>query len=217
METRIASYHCRDSLSCPWCDADLAFLSAELRDQLFVTFTYNGKRYWEFSGRAVDFCTRHQAESAQQRWHELSIPAIDWKRIPARIEQIIGELYQVVDDPFSTYYASRVEHAATKKALVAHPDHSPDLGYYGQRGKIAVASVLKPTVFEYARSLPVSKLSPGMLSMGLGNWCLDVVVPYALCRLTMEDMKLEEQAARSFMKETDSLGLLLSKEIASDS
>lgn len=159
------------------------------------------------------FCQLHKRNSAKTAWDKNGYPDIRWSALDARIAKRYDFLRNILEGGKSYYgdvFSKKVRDGQYKTLLKSEENLTP--GYYGIRGLRAMSENI---VAEFSTLLRKRAVKDRLVSArGHTAYVQSVLVPELTVQLIMEDMDVDEEEARSIMKESVWVGELLNEEVA---
>jgi hypothetical protein len=162
------------------------------------------------------FCRQHSLLDAQKFWDDHDYPTIDWEQLEtARIPAHIPHLRKVLGRKISSLYFKEVEFNVNKakghrRKINDYLIDAFDLakaGYYGPKVTGIVMRVIENTMSKDIADASTDKL---VKAIGQGQFVACVLVPEAILKLVMEDLKTTDEAeARRVIGESTEAGTLL--------
>ncbi|KAI9802196.1 MAG: hypothetical protein M1825_002916 [Sarcosagium campestre] len=193
---------------CPLCDA---VVDQELLE------TFNGGRRMNVRAQQ-DFCRTHRRKMAEEQWSRKSYPAIDWARLPRRIETHFALLDDVLHERRPSVFRDELQRLvgtgskrALRHKLLSAGSTASKSGYYGSRGEKVMMDVLARRFSADMRQLAATNSL--VMSGGWSAYVQEVLVPELATLLVQEDMQLPSaHEARLMLGESGDIGELLNEE-----
>lgn len=159
------------------------------------------------------FCRLHKRREAQETRQEKGYPDIEWAALEGRFSRHKSYIQNILEGKESSHFASllgdKVE--SGKDRTLLKTDESLTPGYYGPRGLRTMTDLIMGTFSDTVRKRAVE--DPLVSARGYTSYVQAVLVPELTVRLIMEDMSVDEPAARRIMGESRELGEFLSEEV----
>ncbi|KAH8891916.1 hypothetical protein GQ53DRAFT_625010, partial [Thozetella sp. PMI_491] len=157
------------------------------------------------------FCDLHIEVSAQKTWLEKGYPDIDWSAMETRISKHRNFLQSILRGAQSHYtdvFNHKVQAGMDKTTVKSEKSLTP--GYYGPRG----LRVMTDSIMEHFTQLLLERSREDRLIAARGRvaYVQSVLVPEVAIKLIMEDMDVDEAAARIILTDSASLGDVLNEE-----
>lgn len=191
--------------SCPMC--------GEPVDAIFLKTYNNGKRMTIRMQGA--FCRTHKKKSARTEWTEKGYPTIDWNDLDSRLSEHHSYIKELLDGAPSHYRNILDEQvrAGKDRTLMQAVKNSNTItpGYYGSRGLRAMSENIISKFSPHLRKIAVQDRL--VAARGVTGYVHNVLVPEMAVRLIGEDMAVGVEEARQILKDSASIGDLLSEEV----
>lgn len=159
------------------------------------------------------FCRLHKWREAQEAQQKKGYPDIEWAALQTRFSQHKYFIRDILEGKKPSHFASllgdKVE--SGKDRTLLKTDESLTPGYYGPRGLRTMTDLIMGTFSDTVRRRAVE--DPLVSARGYTGYVQAVLVPELTVRLIMEDMNVDEAAARRIMRESRELGEFLSEEV----
>ncbi len=149
-------------------------------------------------------------------WGWQGYPEINWEDLPTRFRKHYPDLDKILHGKSSSFYRDSFEATIKEgKSRTLGQAMTDDLqalspGYYGARGARIMLDHIISRFAPQIRKLAV--LDKTISSRGVTGYVQAVLVPELAVRLIKTDLCIDEEKARSIMKESVSLGDLLNSE-----
>ena len=158
------------------------------------------------------FCREHNRLTALATWLERGYPEINWAQLEKRLEFQRPFLYKVIQTGKSYYadkFAESVKSGTNRTLLKTDANMVP--GYYGPRGFTAMSEVLGRQFDDTLREGAVHQTL--ISARGSVAFMQMVLLPEVAVRLIMEDLIIDEEAARDVMLESAAIGELIHDDV----
>ena len=188
--------------TCPMCGQDV--------DADFLEEFSGGK--WMRISQQVQFCHEHKKRAAQASW---KYPIIDWIRLPERVAALRGVLSDVLEGRRAAPYADQFAENARSgrnRTLLKMAGGVPVPGYYGPRGASAIAAVLVKQLGPLLQRRAAGRRD--IAARGPAAYIEEVLVLEAAVCLIAEDLGVDEDEARTVLRDSARAGELVNEELA---
>ncbi|KAL8798359.1 MAG: hypothetical protein Q9182_006723 [Xanthomendoza sp. 2 TL-2023] len=173
----------------------------------------------------VKFCKAHKIRSALKVWEEKNYPSaeIDWDQFANRLPQYEGALVEVLNGTRRSFYRNAFDDhikSGTNRTLQqfmmrGNDWHGLNMGYYGTKGarKIMDYAMLKFASRIQKRAEIDPLVSASVVSAsGVSGFVQAVLAPELAVMLVRDDMNVDEERARTILRESSEIGNLLHEE-----
>ncbi|KAG7005980.1 hypothetical protein G7Y79_00017g043620 [Physcia stellaris] len=164
------------------------------------------------------FCKAHKIRAAEQEWAERGYPQIDWAHFDKRLQKFHPVIDDILAGRKTSYYRNAFEDRISKGQMKSLKATLLDVasmegvipGYYGTRGARAIIENITSKFASRIRRLASSDrvISTG----GVPSYIQLVLAPEMAVQLVMDDTKVDEENARSILRESVDIGNLLNEE-----
>ncbi|RDW78081.1 hypothetical protein BP5796_05933 [Coleophoma crateriformis] len=189
---------------CPVCNEPVD------EDDLKAWIEKTGKKNLDFT-QQTKFCRSHQKKSAKTKWQSKGYPEINWDELDSRVSKQ-HTLIKVLIRGGPCYYRTALDRAVKSGKHRTLKEMSSGLvpGYYGSRGlRVMQENIMK----NFSALLKERAMKDRLISArGVPSFVQAVLVLEVACVLIMEDMKIEEEEARTVLKDSIRLGELVNDE-----
>ncbi|KAI9727909.1 MAG: hypothetical protein M1828_005314 [Chrysothrix sp. TS-e1954] len=166
----------------------------------------------------VEICAAHKRHAADSEWKQHQYPAVDWGGFDQRLKSFHGSLNAILELKRPSYYRKeleqRVDEGSSRNAYrnpTADDQETTIPGYYGLKGAQRMQSHLVNVFSDKIRALAATdKLIP---ATGPAGYIQAVLVPELAVMLVREDLDVDEEKARTVLRESSNVGRLLNSEM----